>query len=355
MTSTRILRKMFTLFLAIHLSAAVFAADGKSDESGKYLQKGKAAYEAEDYQTAVRLLFLASDLDDSAEAQFMLGECYQNGKGVEEDFDRALNWYGKAAEQGHAEAKAAIASFGVPGVRNEIIKLPDGVVMVMIKVVPGTFEMSVKDGENQSNEVPHRVTLTRDFFIGRTEVTQAQWKVVMGDTPLAFKKDNLPVEFVSWYDAMDFCEKLNAMGKAPDGWKFTLPTETQWEYAARGGNKSKGFKYSGSNSLDEVAWYMDNSCGEMHPVGRKKANELGLCDMVANMWEWCLDDWNDDSSRQKAEFSRGNDRNGSMRVRRGACFGSAGKYCRPGERAGSNPGSRGRDLGFRVALVPESY
>ena len=154
---------------------------------------------------------------------------------------------------------------------------------------------------------------------------------------------------VSWNDAMAFCENLNYSGKAPNGWKFTLPTETQWEYAARGGNKSKGYTYSGSNDVSEVAWFYGS---ETHPVGQKKANELGLYDMSGNVGEWCLDDWNHDSSKQKAEFTRGNDSDHShYRVIRGGSYGDV----RSALRESLNPTSRIQGLGFRVALVPESY
>jgi len=253
---------------------------------------------------------------------------------------------------------------------DKTIDLSNGVKLELVKVEAGSFEMSAKDGENDSNEVPHRATLTKDFYIGRTEVTQAQWKAVMGNNPSKSKGDDLPVEQVTWNEAMAFCEILNSTGKAPSGWKFTLPTETQWEFAARGGNKSKGYKYSGSNKADDVAWYYENSgdsrlddsswnvnnlnsnhC-KTHPVGQKKSNELGLYDMSGNVWEWCLDDWNRDSSRQKAEFTRGNDQGGLARVFRGGSWFIYARECRSAARNGLGRGDRINNLGFRLALVP---
>ena len=186
-------------------------------------------------------------------------------------------------------------------------------------------------------------------------MTQAQWIAVMGNNPSIFKGDDLPVEQVSWNNAMEFCEKLNDSGKAPRGWKFTLPTETQWEYAARGGKKSKGSKYSGSDSIDEVAWYWDNADKKTHPVGQKKANELGLYDMSGNVWEWCLDDWNRDSSELTAEFTRGNDRSGSIHACRGGSWVSSASHCRSARWDFDDLGYRDNYLGIRVALVPESY
>ena len=144
---------------------------------------------------------------------------------------------------------------------------------------------------------------------------------------------------------------MNDMGKVPKGWRFTLPTETQWEYAARGGNKSRGYKYSGSDTADEVAWCDGEFAIGTHPVGKKKANELGLYDMSGNVWEWCLDDWKDDSSELTAEFMRKNDRGGSGRAFRGGCRYYIVGRCRTACRFGNDPGVRDIILGFRLALV----
>ena len=249
---------------------------------------------------------------------------------------------------------------------NGEIELPGAVTMKMVKVEAGTFEMSAADGENYRNEVAHQVTLKHDFYIGRTEVTQAQWEAVMGDNPSEFKGAELPVENMSWNDAMEFCEKLNSTGRAPDGWKFTLPTETQWEYAARGGKHTKGYKYSGSDDIDEVAWYMENPPSGFgglsfvkkptHQVGQKKANELGLYDMSGNVWEWCLDDYQDggDSGKLTAEFARGNDRNGPNRAIRGGSSSYRAYGCRVSCRGDFAPDRTDADQGVRVVLVPES-
>ena len=238
---------------------------------------------------------------------------------------------------------------------DKTIDLPDGVKLEMVKVEAGWFEMSANDGRNDPDEVAHLTILTKDFYIGKTEVTQAQWKAVMGTNPSGFKGDDLPVEKVSWYNAMEFCEKLNSTGMAPAGWRFTLPTETQWEYAARGGRKSKGHMYSGSNKVDDVAWYHDNSDSKTHPVGQKTPNALGLHDMSGNVFEWCLDDWKDKSDMLTAEFSRSNDQSDSKRGYRGGGWGGYDNCCRSAYRGRGNPGIRNNALGFRVALVPESY
>lgn len=156
----------------------------------------------------------------------------------------------------------------------------NGVTFKMIHVEGGTFTMG--EGSNA-----HQVTLS-SYYIGETPVTQALWKEVTGKTPSYFKGDQRPVEQVSWDDCQDFIKKLNAkIGK-----KFRLLTDAEWEYAARDGTKSKGYLYAGSNDINEVAWYMENSNGTTHPVGQKKPNELGLYDMSGNVWEWCQD-WHD--------------------------------------------------------------
>ena len=300
MTSARMFRKLFLFSLAILLTAFVFTACGVID--------GADADEKDTKKTEAK------------------GVGFSGG-------DRTISLFG---------GDRTISLFG-------------RVRMELVRVEAGSFEMGARDGENSSDEVSHLATLTKDFYLGRTEVTQAQWIAVMGNNPSIFKGDDLPVEQVSWNDAMEFCEKLNDSGKAPRGWKFTLPTETQWEYAARGGKKSKGSKYSGSDSIDEVAWYWDNADKKTYPVGQKKANELGLYDMSGNVWEWCLDDWNRDSSELTAEFTRGNDRSGSIHACRGGSWVSSASHCRSARWDFDDLGYRDNYLGIRVALVPESY
>ena len=232
-----------------------------------------------------------------------------------------------------------------------VIALPGGVELKVVKVEAGTFTMGEKDGENNSDEVPHQATLTKDFYIGQTEVTQAQWEAVMGWNPSQFKGDGLPVDSVTWNDAQTFCEKLNGMyaGKLPAGYRFDLPTEAQWEYAARGGKKSRGCKYSGSNSIDEVAWYSRNSGHNTNPVGQKTANELGLYDMSGNVWEWCRDSYEVDYA-EDPEFLFVN--RGSFRVNRGGGMRSDANNCRVALRLCDSPDRRANNIGFRLALVP---
>jgi|GEM_PF-2561910 len=236
---------------------------------------------------------------------------------------------------------------------NGTIVLPSGEKLRMIKVEAGSFIMSADDGENEKNETPHPVTLKYDFYLGRTMVTQSQWRSVMGYVPeVRFKGGNLPVS-VSWYEAMDFCARLDELNPPPAGYRFTLPTETQWEYAARGGCKSRHFKYSGSDNLDEVATIDDpKHCSyKDYPVAKKKPNELGLHDMSGNGREWCLDDYDlhGDSSKVLPEFSRVLEWSDVSK----ACRGGAGfvKGCRPGYRSGDRPFRGVYGLAFRIALA----
>ena len=220
----------------------------------------------------------------------------------------------------------------------------------MVYVKGGTFTMGVtaeQGSDADSDEKPtHSVTVS-DFYIGKYEVTQAQWRAVMGSNPSYFKGDNLPVEKVSWDDIQEFIKKLNAQ----TGKKFRLPTEAEWEYAARGGNQSKGYKYSGSNSISEVAWYDGNSGDKTHPVGQKTPNELGIYDMSGNVWEWCQDWYGSYSSSSQTNPTGPS--SGSSRVLRGGSWCNYAWDCRVSYRNFNNPDYRSSDCGFRLACSSE--
>ena len=191
----------------------------------------------------------------------------------------------------------------------------------------------------------HRVTLS-DYFIGETEVTQALWQAVMGNNPSEFKGDNRPVENANWNDCQTFIRKLNSL----TGKQFRLPTEAEWEYAARGGNKSRGYKYSGGNSLDAVGWYNENSGDATHEVKTKQPNELGIYDMSGNVCEWC-NDWSGENYYAKSPASNPKGpSSGSYRIGRGGGWGFEIRSCRVAYRDGDKPDLHACGFGLRLAF-----
>ena len=233
---------------------------------------------------------------------------------------------------------------------NNTISIPvkDGIIIDMVRVEAGTFTMgATSEMENPwDDEFPtHQVTLTNDYYIGKYEVTQALWQAVMGNNPSHFKGDNLPVESISWDSCQKFISNLNKI----TGKKFRLPTEAEWEYAARCGNKTNDYQYSGSNNISDVGWYKDNSGSKTHRVGLKQANELGIYDMTGNVWEWCQD-WHGDYSSSSQTNPTGVT-TGSHRVCRGGCWHVEAIDCRSSSRIGYSTERNGSSgLGIRLAL-----
>ena len=228
----------------------------------------------------------------------------------------------------------------------------NGIKYNMVRVDGGTFRMgatSEQGDDADRDEYPvHSVTLS-GYDIGKTEVTQALWKAVMGSNPSHFIGDKLPVECVSWDDCQEFIRKLNSMTDQ----NFRLPTEAEWEFACRGGNNSRGYMYSGSNNVGGVAWYGaysgGNSGGKTHPVGTKAPNELGIYDMSGNVWELCAD-WFGNYSRGAQTNPKG-PYDGSDRVLRGGSWGHGAGCCRSSFRSGlCRPTDRNHYHGLRLAL-----
>ncbi|MEO1382291.1 MAG: SUMF1/EgtB/PvdO family nonheme iron enzyme [Bacteroidota bacterium] len=208
-----------------------------------------------------------------------------------------------------------------------------GILPEMTMVEGGTFQMA--EG--------YSVTLS-DYEIGTYSVTQILWQNIMGDNPSRFTGDLMrPVECVSWEDCQEFIQKLNEK----TGLNFRLPTEAEWEFAARGGNLSKGFEYAGSNNLDEVGWYGGNSGSKTHSVGQKAPNELGLYDMSGNVWEWCQD-WYDKYPSGRHTNLQGAE-SGVYRVLRGGSWHSLPRHCRVADRDYGTPLYRSRRNGFRLS------
>jgi formylglycine-generating enzyme required for sulfatase activity len=252
----------------------------------------------------------------------------------------------------------------------ETTPIPDS----FVRVEGGTFQMGSNSGFDDEKPV-HTVTIT-GFYMGKYEVTQKEWTAIMGSNPSEFKGDNLPVENVSWYDAIEYCNRLSEKEKLTPaytidksqkdgnnksgvddikwtvGWNrnangYRLPTEAEWEYAAKGGNGSPGnYTYAGSNNVGEVAWYDENSAGSTQEVGAKNPNELGLYDMSGNVWEWCWDWYGTyDTANQTDPIGASS---GSDRVGRGGGWIDSARFVRSASRYDGNPSSRGVLLGFRI-------
>ena len=219
--------------------------------------------------------------------------------------------------------------------------------MKFVYISPSTFMMGSLEKEKgrRQEETPHLVHLTKGFYIASTEVTQGQWKAVMGieNNPSENRGNNLPVDNVSSDDAIDFCKKLSES----EGEKFRLPTEAEWEYACRAGSDRA---YGGTGNLEDMGWYKSNSGGKTHPVGKKNPNDWGLFDMHGNVWELCMD-WDGDYpiSKVVAIDPRGSPM-GSNRIMRGGSWDSAPAYCRSALRVRCESNHPFNGIGFRVVL-----
>ena len=251
-----------------------------------------------------------------------------------------------AAAVAAAEAKkiAAAAAAAAAAAEAKALAMGRG---EMVRIPPGSFVMGSARGNDNERPVT-RVTLTTAFSLGKTQVTQRLWASVMGSNPSAFKGESLPVENVSWDDAMEFCRKLTTLersaGSLPSGYVYTLPTEAQWEYACGAGTTGD---YAGD--LKAMAWFAENAGGTTHAVATKQANAWGLHDMHGNVWEWCADWYADKLPGGSVSDSKG-PASGSNRVNRGGSWGNDAANCRSAIRLRLSPGNRNDDLGFRLAL-----
>lgn len=232
------------------------------------------------------------------------------------------------------------------------IALSSQVSMEFVLVEDGEFVMGDDQSVHADEKPAHRVKLS-SFYIGKYPVTQSQWEAVIGGNPSGFKGANRPVETVSWHGTQNFIQEMNRQ----TGQQFRLPTEAEWEYAARGGSYSQGCEYSGSDKLKQVGWYKDNS-DETQEVGLLLANELGIYDMSGNVWEWCSDAFNEDYYRTCqqqgiVENPQGPDAGpDSGRVLRGGGSFASALYCRVVYRSTYPPDSRSGSIGFRLCFSP---
>ncbi len=240
----------------------------------------------------------------------------------------------------------------VPGVETKVFDI-EGVKFTMVKVEGGTFTMGAtpEQGttEPQPNEKPAHEVTVGDFWIGQTEVTQELFEMVTGFNPSYTRWPQCPVDKVSWKDCHSFLETLNDY----TGEEFRLLTEAEWEYAARGGKYSKGYKYAGSDNLDEVAWTIANSGEKSHPVASKKPNELGLYDMSGNVYEWCEDKYlmYDGKEPQYSQKMLKSDIKREFHIERGGCWNYGPTMCRVSYRHAGNYTHMYAYDGFRIALT----
>ena len=227
------------------------------------------------------------------------------------------------------------------------IFIAHNVMIEMVRVEGGTFTMGAtaeQASDAFSDELPtHKVTLS-PFLIGKYEVSQTLWLAVMGENPSVNTGINLPVDNVTWNECQTFITKLYEL----TGKNFRLLTEAEWEYAARGGNKSKGYKYSGSNNLGDVAWYIDNSNNTSHAIGTKAPNELGIYDMTGNVMEW-VSDWKGSYSSGAQTNPTGPD-SGTYRVNRGGSYGNVERLSRITNRNSIDPNMSSKTMGLRLCL-----
>ncbi|MFM8275331.1 MAG: SUMF1/EgtB/PvdO family nonheme iron enzyme, partial [Gemmata sp.] len=225
-----------------------------------------------------------------------------------------------------------------PCVPRQTVMLPGGVELALAFVPPGAFLMGSDHPDADADEKVKHVTLTQGFFLGIHQVTQAQWKAVMGTEPSRFKGPDRPVERVSWDDCQEFLEELNEVEKG-QGYVYRLPTEAEWEYACRAGTTTEYWSGDDEAALKRVGWYGENSGNETHPVGRLAANPWGLYDVHGNVWEWT------DSLYEEGA---------SFRVNRGGSWFYTGEYCQAANRDTAPPSDRSGDLGLRLARVPSA-
>ena len=309
------------------------------------LLRAYPALAAEDEKTEIKEDIEATILNNNTGRQINLSHCTNKQCGKVIPSDAQFCPYCRTAVATPVKSAAA----------NKLDITVNGITFTMVRVEGDTFMMGAtaeQTGAYYFEKPAHQVTLS-PYYIGQTEVTQALWKAVMGETPTTDDDqwgpeiglgDNYPAYNISYNDVLSFISKLNSL----TGRTFRMPTEAEWEYAARGGNKSKGYLYSGGNTIGDVAWYGDNSGSQTHPVAQKAANELGLYDMSGNVYEWCSD-WYGSYSSSSQTNPKG-PRTGSGRVMRGGGWNSDATRCRVAFRGMVSPSSRYSNFGVRLAL-----
>ena len=361
---------MKNLFFLTAFLLCSLLINGQKPPIQTYLQKANACFENGDYECAKLNYNLWQGMDGSdMSAQIKKADDCLKAKATadamysDKNYTIAKTYYQKILDLNPKDAYArkqyslCTTQLGAPAPNNPVSTAPpanssfadyveSAINLQMVALQGGTFTMgctSEQDSDCEDDEKPAHTVTVSNFYIGKYEVTQAQWRAIMGNNPSNFKGDNLPVEMVSWDDIKEFIYRLNAR----TGKQYRLPTEAEWEFAARGGNKSQGYKYSGSNNIENIAWYDGNSGNTTHPVGQKLSNKLGVYDMNGNVWEWC-NDWCG-AYTGAAQTNPQGASSGSSRVIRGGGWGSGARRVRVSYRNNGTPVNRINNIGFRLA------
>lgn len=321
------------------ISMQFFNEGAKDNDAECILALGNIAYAQKNYRESYQKYKQAKSVPNclnKSDIYIALSRAYRFGQGVKQDTDSATFYWNKAREFSNDRTVQVDVLTLVGNYKAQEIK-PE-----MIWVKGGKFIMGATPEQKPAAykaEYPARKISVHDYYIGMYEVTQEEWMKIMGYNPSANKGNNFPVDNVSWIEVKEFIRRLNEI----TGEEYYLPTEAEWEYAARGGAMQTSYRYIGGDNLDEVAWYSDNSNNASHPVGTKKPNSLGIYDMAGNVWEWCEDYKNGYGINSLTSF----DGSGS-KVRRGGSYSYFEWGCRAAFRGSGHKGYKCENTGFRL-------
>lgn len=324
------------------LSMKFFNEGANADDAECLFAIGNIAYEQKEYDKSFikykQALSVPNYWNNSiSDIYIALSRAYRFGHGVKQNTDSATYYWDKAKKLSNDRTTQVEILTLDENYKAQIIK-PD-----MIFVRGGNFTMGATQEQKPAaykEEYPSRKLFVSDFYIGKYEVTQEEWLKIMGYNPSENKGVNLPVDNVSWIEVHEFINRLNKI----TGEEYYLPTETEWEYAARGGVNHSNYRYIGGDNLDEIAWYSGNSNDTSHPVGSKKPNSLGIYDMAGNIWEWC-EDWENGYGIADSSDSFNCD---NIKVRRGGSYSYFEWGCRAAFRGSANKGYKFKNTGFRL-------
>ena len=352
---------MFFALTLLTVAIATLPAVAITPEIERIAIEADQLYGQGRFSEALPLMKQAAEGGDDI-SMITLGTMYYKGEGVARSYYKAFEWWQRAADMGNTLAQELLDRYANETSSTRAPILPggggggkdieefevNGVTIKMVRVDGGSFMMGHDEGDDDSvydDEKPaHSVTLST-YYIGQTEVTQELWSALMGNNPSENKGKKKPVENVSWEDCQTFVDRLNRL----TGKHFRLPTEAEWEFAARGGTRSRGYKYSGSNTVTDVAW-CDHAEDSPHNVAGKKPNELGIYDMSGNVWEWCADWYDEEYYSSSPRRDPKGPAVGTKVVLRGGSWSGSVKPCGVYYRGCNDTDARSNFNGFRLAM-----